>query len=152
MLKLDLKCHLGHFQKLGNSVHPYEEFLVQIQGISGLLLLHLKVLLEKIDNSVIVASKQSYQVSEQQHEAGVDHSVIQILQIRDSFSLLSPLSDNTVEVQSNSSRASTWFWRSGRVLRSLSPLIILRAPPSFLNNISCLCCSLAIFLTGLTLV
>ena len=87
MLALDKKCHLGHFQKLGYSVHPNEEFLVQIQGISGLLLLHLKVLLEKIDNSVVVASKQSYQVSEQQHEAGIDHSVIQILQIRDLFSL-----------------------------------------------------------------
>ena len=79
MFELDLKCHLGHFQKLGNSVHPDEEFLVQIQGISGLLLLHLKVLLEKIDNSVIVASEQSYQVSEEKHEAGVYNPVIQIL-------------------------------------------------------------------------
>ena len=90
MFELDLKCHLGHFQKLRYSVHPYEEFLVKIQGISGLLLLHLKVLLEKIDNSVIVASEQSYQVSEEQHEAGVDHSVIQILQIRQVFSLSLP--------------------------------------------------------------
>ena len=111
MLEFHMKCHLGHFQKLRYSVHPYEEFLVKIQGISGLLLLHLKVLLEKIDNSVVVASKQSYQVSEQEHKAGVDHSVVQILQSRFyflfHFSLT--LSDNTVAVQSNSSRASTWF-------------------------------------------
>ena len=69
------------------------------------------------------------------------------------FLFLFSLSDNTVDVQSNSNRASTWFCSSGRVLRSLSPLIILRAPPSFLNNISRLSvCSLEILITALTLV
>ena len=74
------KCHLSYFEKLGHPVHPYEELLIKIQGVSGLFFLHLKVFFEEIDNSVIIASEQSYQVSEEQHEAGVDDPVIQILQ------------------------------------------------------------------------
>ena len=40
----------------------------------------------------------------------------------------------TVEVQSNSSSASTWFWSIGMVLSSLSPPMVLSAPPSFLHH------------------
>ena len=74
------KCHLSNFQELCHSVHPDEELLIKVQGISGLLLLHLKVFLQEVDNSVVVAGEQSYQVSEEQHEAGVNDPVIQILQ------------------------------------------------------------------------
>ena len=74
------KCHLSNFQELRHSVHPDEELLIKVQGISGLLLLHLKVFLQEVDNSVVVAGEQSYQVSEEQHEAGVNNPVIQILQ------------------------------------------------------------------------
>ena len=40
----------------------------------------------------------------------------------------------TVALQSNSSKASTWFCNIGIVLRSLSPFISLSAPPSFLQQ------------------
>ena len=67
---------------------------------------------------------------------GVDDSVVQILTEIVLMFQLTPITITilTVALQSNSSKASTWFCNIGIVLRSLSPFISLSAPPSFLQQ------------------
>ena len=77
-----VSCYLCHFEELCHPVHPDEELLVQVQGVPGLLLAHVKILLQQVDHSIIVASKKSDQISEEKHKARIDDPIIQILKLK----------------------------------------------------------------------
>jgi len=51
------ETHLSNFQKLANAIHSRQELFVQIQSIAALLLVHVKVLLQQVDDGVVVAGK-----------------------------------------------------------------------------------------------
>ena len=74
--------YLCNFQEFCHPVHSDEKLFIQVQGIPRLLLAHVKIFLEKIDNPIVVTSKEPDQISEEQHKAGVDDSIIQILKLK----------------------------------------------------------------------
>lgn len=62
--KLQLSAtHLSHLQKLSNAIHARQEFLVQIQSIPALLLVHIEIFLQQVDDGIVVASEQSNQIA-----------------------------------------------------------------------------------------
>lgn len=66
------KAHLSHLQKLPDTVHAGQELLVQVQSITALLLVHVEVLLEQVNDGIVVAGEQSNQVAKEKHEAHID--------------------------------------------------------------------------------
>ncbi len=75
---LNSLIYLCHFEEVCNSVHPDEELLVDVQGFPGLLLVHVKVFLQEVDDPVVVAGEQSDEVFEQEDEGCVDDPVVQV--------------------------------------------------------------------------
>lgn len=71
---LNQKHYLGDFEKFANTIHSHQKSFIQIQSVFALLLIHIKVFFQQIDDSIIVACEQTDQVTKQQHEAHVYHT------------------------------------------------------------------------------
>lgn len=64
--------YLCDLQELSDTVHSRQELFVQVERIAALLLVHVEVFLQQVYDGIVVASEQSDQVAEQQHEAHID--------------------------------------------------------------------------------
>lgn len=55
--------YFGNFQEFSNTVHSRQELFVQVQSITTLLLVHVKVFLKQVNDGIVVAGEQSDQVA-----------------------------------------------------------------------------------------
>ena len=44
-----------YLQKLSDPIHPDEEFLIEVESLAAILLVHIEVLLQEVDYTVVVA-------------------------------------------------------------------------------------------------
>lgn len=50
---------MAYLQELSNSIHPDEEFLIEVESLAAILLVHVEVLLQQVYNAIVVAREQS---------------------------------------------------------------------------------------------
>lgn len=48
-----------YLQELSDPIHPNQEFLIEIESLPAVLLVHVKELLQKVYDAIVVAREQS---------------------------------------------------------------------------------------------
>lgn len=51
--------YVSYLQKLSDSIHSDEELLIEIESVARVLLVHIEVFLQQVDDAVVVTGEQS---------------------------------------------------------------------------------------------
>lgn len=53
-MKQDITSFDGYLQKLSNPIHSDEELFIEVESVAAILLVHVEVFLQKVDDAVVV--------------------------------------------------------------------------------------------------